>query len=270
MFRNAAWKFSSKKIIKIGFEHGAYNFKQFSKPEYYNLFTVFFMTSEADVARAKKLGIKTVKAIGFPKIDGAFDGSLTAQQLAETARELKLDPKKKTLLFSSTWDASGMSAIHLWYKRLGSLKDAYNLLVTTHSWTSEKYREELENNKDIFFITDFEILRYIMIADVCIGDTNSLLAEFCLLDKPIITFRVPPTNRTMPDVIELIEKISQRISTFEELVPAVEKVLEKDSSLAAEQRKAVKLFFDEPDGKAGLRAAQEICKFVPELHSGLV
>jgi hypothetical protein len=269
MFRNMAWKFPCKKIVKIGFEHGAYNFKKFSAPSYYNLFTVFFMTSSADVARAGKLGITTAKAIGFPKIDGIFDGSVSSQDFARLSLKLGLDPKKKTLLFSSTWDASGMSAIHLWYKYLEMLKESYNILATTHCWTSDKYRRALQNDKNVVFITDFEISRYIMIADVCIGDTNSLLAEFCLLGKPIITFRVPPTNRTMPDVIELIEKISYRISTFEELVPAVEKVLGKDLSLAAEQRKAVKLFFDEPDGKAGMRAAQEICKLVPELRSGL-
>ena len=90
---------------------------------------------------------------------------------------------------------------------------------------------ELKNNPDLVFIDDYEILRYIMIADVCIGDTNSLLAEFCLLDKPIITFRVPVTARTMPDVMELIEKISIRIDTFEELAPAVERLFKNGDEL---------------------------------------
>jgi CDP-glycerol glycerophosphotransferase (TagB/SpsB family) len=103
-----------------------------------------------------------------------------------------------------------MSAIHQWYDRVGSLKDNYNILVTVHSWMSEKYRSALENNKDIVFITDYEIWRYIKIADICIGDSNSLVAEFCLLNKPIITFRVPASSRTMNDVVELLDRISCR------------------------------------------------------------
>jgi Putative glycosyl/glycerophosphate transferases involved in teichoic acid biosynthesis TagF/TagB/EpsJ/RodC len=265
MFRNTAWKFPCRKIIKIGFDHGAYNFKRFSKAYYYNRFDAYFMSSEAEVARAQKRGIKTVRTIGFPKIDPVFDGSIGPQQLRDLAARIGLDPKKKTLLFSSTWDGSGMSAVHIWYKRISSLKDHYNLMVTVHAWMSETYRKELKNNRDLLFIDDYEILQYIMIADVCIGDTNSLLAEFCLLDKPIITFRVPATARTMPDVIELIEKISIRIDTFEELAPAVEKLLNNGDTLSAQRKEAVKITLGEPDGKAGLRAADEIIKLLPEL-----
>jgi hypothetical protein len=265
MFRNTAWKFPCKKIIKIGFDHGAYNFKRFSKAHYYNRFDAYFMSSEAEVIRAKKRGITTVRTIGFPKIDPVFDGSINPRQLRDLASKIGLDPKKKTLLFSSTWDGSGMSAIHKWYDRISSLKDRYNLMVTVHAWMSERYRTELKNNHDLIFIDDYEILRYIMIADVCIGDTNSLLAEFCLLDKPIITFRVPTTARTMADITELIEKISVRIDHFEELAPAVEKILKNGDGLSAQRKEAVKITLGEPDGKAGMRAAEEIIKLLPEL-----
>jgi CDP-Glycerol:Poly(glycerophosphate) glycerophosphotransferase len=266
MFRNMAWKFPYKKIIKIGFEHGAYNFKRFSKAQYYNQFNIFFMTSETDVARAHARGIKTVKAVGFPKIDSVFDGSISPELLRDLAARIGLDPKKKTLLFSSTWDGSGMSAIHTWYKRVSLLKDRYNLMVTVHAWMDEMYSTELKNNPDLVFIDDYEITRYIRLADVCIGDTNSLLAEFCLLDKPIITFRVPATARTMADVTDLIEKISIRIDTFEELAPAVEKLLKNGDDLSARRKEAVTITLGQPDGKAGLRAAGEIIKLLPELR----
>jgi CDP-glycerol glycerophosphotransferase (TagB/SpsB family) len=158
-----------------------------------------------------------------------------------------------------------MSAIHKWHDRISSLKDRYNLMVTVHAWMSERYRTELKNNHDLIFIDDYEILRYIMIADVCIGDTNSLLAEFCLLDKPIITFRVPTTARTMADITELIEKISVRIDHFEELAPAVEKILKNGDGLSPQRKEAVKITLGKPDGKAGMRAAEEIIKLLPEL-----
>jgi hypothetical protein len=266
MFRNAAWKFPCKQIIKIGFEHGAYNFKRFSKTGYYDFFTVFFMTSEADLARARNRGITIAKAVGFPKIDAAVDGSITRAQLDELSGRLGLDPSKKTLLFSSTWDGSGMSAIDTWYNRVGELNDRYNLLVTVHSQMSESYRRALQANPHITFITDYELFLPIMLSDVCLGDTNSLIAEFCLFDKPIITFRVPPTSRTMPDVMELIESVSYRIDTFEELEPAIERVLRNPSEKSIQRKQAVQTFLGNPDGKAGLRAAGEIITIVPELR----
>jgi hypothetical protein len=265
MFRNMAWKFPCKKIIRIGFEHGAYNFKRFSKAAYYNLFTIFFMTSSHDVERVKKLGVTTAEAIGFPKIDAAFDGSITSQTLEKLSTTIGLDPKKKTVLFSATWDGSGMSAVHLWYDRVGELAERCNLLVTLHPWVSDKYRTVLAEKTGFFFINDDQLLPYIMLADICIGDTNSLIAEFCLLDKPIITFRIPPTPRTMPDVIEMIERVSLRIDSFDALPAAIDKLLNEPALQATARREATRLFFDEPDGRAGKRAADKIISMLPEL-----
>lgn len=266
MFRNMAWKFPCNKIIKIGFEHGAYNFKRFSSAQYYNQFTIFFMTSQHDVNRIQKRGVTTVKAIGFPKIDSAFNGSITIKDLTMLAESLHLDPNKKTILFSATWDGSGMSAVHLWYKKLDTLCEQYNVLTTLHPWTSTVYREILRSSPKYHFIEEYEMLRYIMLADVCIGDTNSLIAEFCLLNKPVVTFRVPDTPRTMPDIIDLIERISIRIDTFDELSDALTRALSPTAdSYTAARKEAVRLFFDEPDGNAGKRAAEHISQLIPEL-----
>jgi len=266
MFRNMAWKFPCKRIITVGFEHGAYNFKKFSNSRYYNMFTVFFMTSSHDVERIHKLGVTTVKAIGYPKIDSAFDGSISPADIHRLSTSINIDPTKKTLLFSATWDGSGMSAVDKWYNHLSELTAMFNILATLHPWVSAQYRETLKYTQGVYFIEDNEMLPYIMLADVCIGDTNSLIAEFCLLNKPIITFRVPPTPRTMPDVIALIEHISLRINTFDELSGALKMVLQKDDTDSLERQNAVKLFFDKPDGCAGKRAAEEIVGLLPGLR----
>jgi len=265
MFRNMAWKFPCSRIVKIGFEHGAYNFKKFSKAQYYNMFTAFFMTSRHDVERVRRLGVVTAEAVGFPKIDSAFDGSITKGRLAEISAGLGLDPGKKTLLFSSTWDGSGMSAVHLWYDRVGELADTYNILATLHPWVSDSYRTALRTDDRVHFIEDDLLLPYIMVADICIGDTNSLIAEFCLLDKPIITFRRAATGRTLADVVELIEKVSLRIDRFEEVAPAVSDLVANPARHDAARREAVAIFFDAPDGRSGERAAQRIIELIPQV-----
>lgn len=265
MFRNMAWKFPCSRIVKIGFEHGAYNFKRFSKAQYYNMFTVFFMTSRHDVERLRRHGVIKAEAVGFPKIDGAFDGSITKDQREEISAGLKLDPEKKTLLFSATWDGSGMSAVHLWYDRIGELADTYNVLVTLHPWVSDSYRTALRGDDRVHFIEDDVLLPYIMVADVCIGDTNSLIAEFCLLDKPIITFRCAATARTLADVVELIEKVSLRIDRFEEVAPAVSDLIANPARHNAARREATAIFFDAPDGCSGKRAARRIIELIPQM-----
>ena len=265
MFRNMAWKFPCKKIIRIGFKHGAYNFKAHSKPHYYNMFDLFFLTSQSEINRVKSLGVSTELIAAYPKIDHLFDGSLNEEVLHKLRLSLNLDPTKKTLLFASTWDGSGMSAIEKWYDKISILKDKYNLLVTLHEWMSDKYKIPLKNNPDIYFIEEFDRMKYIALADICINDTSSLIAETNLLKKPLITFRVQKTNRTLDDVMSLIEKISIQIEDFSELENAIEKHLENPNLLIKEQDLISKIFFDEPDGLAGKRVADKIIELVPEL-----
>jgi len=265
MFRNAAWKYPVKKIVKIGLEHGAYNFKRFPKAYYYNLFNLYLMTSFADVKRLKTLGAKPVKAIGYPKSDPLFDGSYSPQMLDKLRAELQLDPGKPTVFFSSTWDGSGMSAIHKWFDKLHIIKDTYNILVTLHPRMSDSYKKDLRKQPGIYYIEAMDIYPYLLLADVCIGDTNSLIAEFCIVNRPIITFSIKATKRTLDDVIELIKGISIRIDDFSELPAAVIQAMETAETTSEKRKNVISTLIDPLDGKAGWRAAQEIINLIPEL-----
>ncbi|MDD2227964.1 MAG: CDP-glycerol glycerophosphotransferase family protein [Candidatus Cloacimonetes bacterium] len=265
MFRNAAWKYPIKSIIKIGLEHGAYNFKRFPKAAYYNMFNLYMMTSNHDVTRLKALGAKPVKAIGYPKSDALFDGSYPPETLDALRTTLKLDASKPSILFSSTWDGSGMSAVHKWYNKLQSLTDRYNVLVTLHPRMSNYYKDYLAGLEGIHYINAMDIYPYLLISDVCIGDTNSLIAEFCIVNRPIITFSIESTKRTMNDVIELIKSVSIRIDSFEELPSAITEALSTATDTAPARAELIHTLINPLDGKAGYRAAQEIITLIPEL-----
>lgn len=265
MFRNAAWKYPVRRIIKIGLEHGAYNFKRFPKPYYYNLFDLYMMTSFQDVDRLQSLGVTTVKSVGYPKSDSLFDGSYTQSMLNSLRTKLGLNPNKSTVLFSATWDGSGMSAIAKWYNRLDSLVSKYNILVTLHPRMSERYYKFLQQVIGIHFINDMDVYPYLLIADVCIGDTNSLIAEFCIVNKPIITFSIESTVRTMDDVIGLITDISIRIDSFDQVEPAIEQAIRTAQETASTRQNVIRTFINPLDGKAGWRAAQEIIRLIPKL-----
>jgi hypothetical protein len=267
MFRNAAWKYPVKRIVKVGMEHGAYNFKQFPKTRYYNMFDLYLMTSFADMERLISRGAATVKAIGYPKSDSLFSGKYTPQFLDELRKRLEFDTDKHTVLFSSTWDGSGMSAIEKWYDRLDQLSGRFNIMVTLHPRMSPKYVDYFRQTKGIHFVDDMDIYPYILCADVCIGDTNSLIAEFCIADKPIVTFSIDPTQRTMDDVISLISSVSIRIDTFREIEAAIQKAIETSPESSVKRKAVIKTLIDPLDGKAGKRAAEAILDLLS--HRGI-
>ncbi len=266
MCRQAAYRFPAKAIVKIGVSHGAYNFKPFASAESHNLLDCYFMTSSTDVENARKAGIRSAVAVGYPKLDPAFDGTYDETYLNRLHSELKLDPAKKTLLFTATWDRSGQSAIERWADRLEQFTQRYNVMVTLHPWTSARFVSAIEKTPGVFFIRGYDIVAYIMLADVCIGDTSSILGECCALDKPIISFKVPPGKRTVPHVHEMIRDFTLQIETFSQLEEAIQQCLDSPWEKQAQRAAANRIMFDKLDGQAGKRAAEEILKRLPRLR----
>ncbi len=266
MCRQAAYRFPAKPIIKIGISHGAYNFKPFASAESHNLLDCYFMTSRADVENARRFGIRTAVAVGYPKLDPAFDGTYDERYLSTLRSRLKLDPGKRTLLFTATWDRSGQSAVDRWADRLEQFTQLYNVMVTVHPWTTQKYISAIEGTPGVLFIRGYDVIPYIMLADVCIGDTSSILGECCALDKPIVSFKVPPGKRTVPHVHEMIRDFSVQIEDFSQLEKAIRLCLEFPNEKREQRSRANRIMFDELDGQAGKRAAEEILKLLPQLR----
>ncbi len=269
MARHAAYKFPVRKIVKIGFDHGLYQFKRWTAPENYNRFDVYFVSSPEQVKTAISLGIRTTKAIGYPKLDSAFDGTYNEQFLNKIRNELKLDEKKKTLIFTSTWNVEGLSALDKWIDRVGELTEQFNILITVHTWTEKSKIEKLKKIEGAHFLDKFDVTPYIMISDVFVGDYNSLIGEACALDKPIITFRVPESKRAIKEVQEMIARISVQVDEFDEIPQAIKRCIENPNEKAEERQKANEIMFLALDGKAGKRAAGEILNLLNKRNIAL-
>jgi len=265
MCRQACYLFPESKIIRIGLAHGAYHFKPFANVQGHNMFDQYFFSSYQEVKEAEQIGITSGVGVGFPKIDDAFNGTYDSSYLNDLKYNLNINPCKKTILFSATWDGSDMSAVHLWYDKLQEFTSDYNVLVTVHIWTSDKYKNTINKTSGIKFIDTQNITPYIIISDICIGDTSSIISEMCALNKPIVTFRVPVVKRTVPEVREIIKNISFQIEDFSELADSIEYAY-KNSHQKQEQREiANKRMFEKLDGKAGKRVANKILELLPEL-----
>lgn len=264
MSRHALHRFPCRNIISIGMRHGPYHFKRMTKAENYNRFGLYLFSSRADLEAARELGVKVGKAVGFPKLDPAFDGSITEPQLLAQKKLWGIDPSKPTLLFTSTWNGSGMSAIGIWLPRLREIIPRWNVLVTLHPWVSASYRKALSRMRGVNVVKQVDLLKAMLCADVCVGDQSSILAECCALDKGMVTFRTPPAARSLAQIDELLERISLRISGFDELEPACERFLIDPSLLSQQRAEANRLMFDTLDGQAGKRAAAAILDYLRE------
>lgn len=256
MARHAFHKFPYKKIIKIGMRHGAYHFKKFIDASKYNAFDLFLFTSESELKQAKNFGITCGAVGGFPKLDQAFDGSITDDNIRKLKQKINIDPAKKTILFSTTWEKSGMSAVEKWYARLDELTSSYNIIVTLHPWVSKIIRQKIENTPNVSLIKTPEILPYLILSDIMVSDTSSIIAEFCALNKPIITFKIHSSYRLTKEVKSMIGEISEQINTFDELKSVLSEVL-KNPSKKQEQRQVYNtIMFDKLDGKHARRMAK--------------
>lgn len=261
MARHLARKYPEPKIVKIGMRHGAYHFKDFVSSKRYNAFDEYFVTSKREVELARQKGINNAVAVGYPKLDNAFNGKYNPKVLAKYKKKIELNAAKPTIIFTSTWDKSKMSAIEKWVNRLAELTDSYNILVSLHPWVSHKYKAIIKLTRNVTYISDKNVLPYLLISDLMIADMSSIIAEFCALDKPIVTFEIKKGKRLSSEIIEMLENISYRINTFSELKKAIRNGLDNPAELSTQRKKYNKIMFDRLDGKASQRVVTRIKKY---------
>ncbi len=263
MARHALHRFPSPRIVRVGMRHGAFHFKRFIRPERYNAFDLFVFTSSHEVEEARAAGITCGVAGGFPKLDPLFQPG--ARETAEAvARAEGLRRDLPTVLFSTTYDGSGLSAVDRWCGRLGELTSRYTVLVTVHPRTSRRFVRVIEKERGVHLIRTPRTWPYLLLADVMVGDTSSILGEFCALDKPIVTFRVQLEGRADPEALALIEEISLRIDGFDEVTCAIERCLADPHALSDARRQANARMFDVLDGAHGARTAGHILRLLRE------
>jgi CDP-glycerol glycerophosphotransferase (TagB/SpsB family) len=205
--------------------------------------------------------------VGAPKLDPLFDGTYDREALDAYRQRAGLDAARPTVMFTATWDRSGMSAIDRWIEHIDTIARDYNVLVTVHPWTSRRYVQRLRRISTVHFIEDPNTVPYLAISDLLVGDCSSIIAEFCALNRPIVTFRVDKAKRSLPEIFTLLDSVSTRIDDVSELSEAIEDGLVHPDRRAREREEANRLMFDKLDGKAGERAAAIIRENVPSLRT---
>ena len=145
----------------------------------------------------EKHGNFDVIETGWPKLDsyGLHKTSYEAEKQELLARH-KTD---KILLYAPTFSPSLTSASALLEDIETLAADTgYLLMVKFHDLMSESlihtYKALSQKHKNILFVEDKNIIKFLLLADLLISDTSSVIYEFLLLNKPAISFKTISKN----------------------------------------------------------------------------
>jgi len=165
----------------------------------------------------KKRGHFRIRETGWPKLDALFKEPETTTSY-----------DRPQILFGSTFTPhlSGAEALHPEIKRL-SQTGQWQWLVTLHpkmaSETVARYRS-LEGDNLSYFGTG-SVLNLLHRADVIVSDNSSILQEFLLLKKPVVTFKNRDPQACMINITraaDLENAIQRALKPDETLLKAIE------------------------------------------------
>ncbi len=165
-------------------------------------------TTEKWQEMARQAGYFEVAECGWSKLDPLFDGSLAAQA-----------SEQPVIYFASTFSPRLTAAPHLVETIQGLLGQfPWHWQVHFHpkmpAGVLDRYRAIAGDRLTV--VDGHDTLQLLLNADVMLCDTSSIISEFALLQKPVVTFRNLSPKPYMIDV-----------SRTEDLVPALQRALQR-------------------------------------------
>ena len=128
-----------------------------------------------------------VRETGWPKLD-KFKGY---KSISEEKIFIKLDPKKKVILYAPTFSPKYQSSEALFKTIKKIQKYKYKWFVKFHDLEKKSIIQKYKTLETDFFsiVENDDILEYMKVADILLTDISSVAYEFLLFNRPIITYR---------------------------------------------------------------------------------
>ena len=129
---------------------------------------------------------------GWPKLDVLSKDS--QKYIEEKANLLKTYKADKIILYAPTFSPKLTSAPFLLDEITDLAQNSdYLILMKFHplmddKWV-EKYKTLADEIPNIIFYEESNIIKFLFLSDILISDTSSVIYEFMLLNKPVITFK---------------------------------------------------------------------------------
>jgi len=164
---------------------------------------------------------------------------------------LKEHNAKKIVLYAPTFSPSLTSAPQLKneIEQLAQNPD-YLILIKFHDLMANDlvvaYKSLAKTNSNIQYVENRNVLKYLLLSDLMISDTSSVVYEFLLLNKPVITF-----NARSP------KEAWENSNTYTDLSERVARNFEQDP-LAEKRAEIIASYHPYQDGKSSERMVEAI------------
>ncbi len=244
--------------IKVQVFHGFHVRKRSSDRGHYRIrgFFDLYCTQGPDTTRyfeelAEKHRHFRVVETGWPKMDPLF-----------TKTFLRRSNRRPVIFFASTFTPRLSAAI--------PLRETIRTLADTGEWqwivhfhpkmdgaVVDSYRAM--QNENLTFIETDDTIPLLQQADVMVSDTSSIVSEFCLRQKPAVTFR---NRRPGPHLLNITEPSGLR--------SAIEQALSKPAALMTAIREYTQHIHPYRDGRSSARVLAATDQFIAQGDHGLV
>ena len=190
---------------------------------------------------------------GWPKLDKSF---IDSPKLKILNKKIKDKYKvKNIILYAPTFSPSLTSAPHL-AKEFQSLINNKNYFIyfKFHPLMDQKwikiYKDISSKAVNIEFIEDSNINKYLILSDLLISDTSSVVYEFILLNKPVLTFKNISNNIRWTNSLE-----------YSNLNGMIQNAL-NETLFAKKRNQIINLYHPYNDGNSACRIVREAQGFI--------
>lgn len=206
--------------VKVQIFHGLAGEKQ-GHFRIRNYFDLYLTQGPYFTERFKELARKhrdfQVTETGWCKLDPLYQNH--EAYLAERDQILRDAGKKKLILYAPTFSPSLTSALSARKEifELAQQQEVF-ILIKFHDLMDlqviEEYKATAQDVSNVSIVEDRNILKYLIMADMMISDTSSVVYEFILLNKPVITIRSTAETinwRDLPDAEALSATVKHEL-----------------------------------------------------------
>lgn len=244
--------------VKVQVFHGLAGEKKghFRIRHYFDLYLTQgpYFTRKFNRLKRKHRNFEVIET-GWPKLD--VYGKDANKYEAEKQQLLEKSSASKMLLYAPTFSPSLTSAPFLLkeIERLAENKD-YLVVIKFHDLmapeTIAQYKELALQKDNVLFKEEPNIVKFLLMADLMISDTSSVVYEFLLLDKPVITYRSNSEHILWDDQKEY-SGLAERVAVN----------LEKDQ-FRQDRRTVIEEYHPYNDGRSANRMVEAVEKYIEE------
>lgn len=243
------------KGVKVQIFHGLAGEKKghFRIRDYFDLYLTqgpYF--TEKFEALAKKHKNFEVTQTGWCKLDELYHDDKKVQLRKSTL--LSQSSTKKIILYAPTFSPSLTSADALYNEIIAlSKKDDYLVVIKFHDKMDKDTQKRYEASKSqkLLILKDNNISDALKFSDLMISDTSSVVYEFLLLDKPVITLKSHSENILWEDIQDA-EILGEKVDT----------ILYKEDTFKTKRNEIIALYHPYHDGKSSQRMIEAVLDYI--------